>query len=81
MITNIKLDLSDDERKHLAALIDRKATKRMATRKDIIDMVDIFIDAVLNLNVADAPTSPGTAALVDALIPDINEGGWSFIDQ
>ena len=36
MKTNVSLDLTDDQRRQLANLIDGKVTQRLATRKEIV---------------------------------------------
>ena len=46
MKTNVSIELSDEQRDHLANLIDGKVTKRLATRKDVVDMVLSFVSGM-----------------------------------
>ena len=43
MRTNIKLDLNDEDRRLLANVIDGKDTARLATRKDLQELVRGFV--------------------------------------
>ena len=81
MKTNVKIDLTDDERNRLAVLFDGKQSKRLATRADIVSFVNACLDAALDAdpNRHDRPSSPAQAG--EWVIHDINEGGWSILDQ
>ena len=81
MKTNVKVELTDDERSRLADLFDGKHSKRLATRADIVSFVNACLDAALDADPIrhDQPSSPQKAG--EWVIHDINEGGWSILDQ
>ena len=78
MKTNVPIDLSDDQRSHLADLFDGKHSKRLATRREISLLMRDCIDCALQLTPGDVP--PGVR-LGAAITDDINRGGWSMVDQ
>lgn len=43
MITNLRIELDDDQRRQLADLLDGKQTKRMASRADVCQVVEGFV--------------------------------------
>ena len=62
MKANVSIDISDEQRDRLANLIDGKVTKRLATRKDIVDICNAVIDSMSaeqeqpqNIEVFEAP--------------------------
>lgn len=59
MKTNVAIELNDDQRNKLANVIDRKVTKRLATRKEISDFCRGSIDSALVER--DAPIVSGCA--------------------
>ena len=85
MKTNVKVELTDDERNRLAILFDGgKQSKRMATRKEIVLFVDACLGAALDAHPMRVERRPGPEEtgerISEVVIHDINEGGWSFID-
>jgi hypothetical protein len=76
MKTNVSIDLSEEERDLLANLIDKKTTKRLATRGDIVKLVNYIVERVL-----DNDDKSGKAEIANGVIADINRGAWSFIDE
>ena len=59
MKTNVPIELSDAQRDHLANLIDRKKTKRKASRKEIIEICQRHIgglaESPFSMDAADPP--------------------------
>jgi len=47
MKVNVKLDIDDRERDVLANFIDGKITKRLATRKDVVNFVGGCVDSAI----------------------------------
>lgn len=43
MISRISIELTDDQRSYLANLIDDKTSKRLATRKEIVEVTEALI--------------------------------------
>lgn len=78
MKTNVPIELDDDQRSHLADLIDGKHSKRLATRREIGLIVRDCIDCALQLTPGDVPAGERLGA---AITDDINRGGWSMVDQ
>ena len=64
MITNIRLELSDEERNDLAKRIDRNPdTKRLVTRKEVTDLVESLIQYEIERGYEDdQSTEAGTGA-------------------
>ena len=63
MNVNLKLSLTDVERNILARILSAKATKRLATRREVKDLVDGFLAALLHAEdlddaVPDKPKEP-----------------------
>jgi hypothetical protein len=81
MKTNVKIELTDDERNRLAVLFDGKHSKRQATRKEIVLFVDACLDAALDANPNGNGQAPGPEQCGESVIQDINAGGWSFIGE
>ena len=81
MKTNVKVDLTDDERNRLAILFDGKHSKRQATRKEIVLFVDACLGAALDADPNGNGQKPGAEHCGELVIHDINEGGWSFIGE
>lgn len=88
MITTIRIETNDADRDHIKNLLDRKASARLASRRDISDLVMAFIDALAYLSIddleqTDAVQPDGYIDLSPGqkLISDINAGAWSFIGQ
>lgn len=48
MNINLRLTLTDDERNQLAQRLDGKATKRLLKRRELKDLVDGFLAALLD---------------------------------
>lgn len=69
-------DVDDDQRMHIDNIFYQRNTKDLATRKDIGKYVGKCLRGLLNLNVHEVDGDPA-----DAVIADINEGGWSFIGE
>lgn len=80
MKTNVKVELTDDERNRLAILFDGKHSKRLATRKEIVLFVDACLDAALDADPNGNGQKPGPEKCGEWVIHDINEGGWSILD-
>ena len=78
MKTNVKIELTDDERNRFAVLFDGKQSKRKVTRAELVDFVDACIDAALDAHPQPDRDLPSVAGDV---ISDINAGGWTFIGQ
>jgi len=47
MNLNIKLSITDQERDHIKNLIDSKISKKLATRSEISDLVNMFITQLI----------------------------------
>jgi hypothetical protein len=76
MKTNVPIELTDDQRSHIANLIDRKQTKRKATRSEISTLAASFFIRLLDGNVGD---SNQVSKATDGVIHDINSGAWSMV--
>ena len=76
MKTNVAIELTDQERDHVANLLAGTANKKLATRADINALTHEFWRRVLETNIGDAPTD-----LVGDVIEDINRGGWTLIGE
>lgn len=48
MKANIAIEINDEDRDVLANLLDGKVTKRMATRKDVVNLCQQHIGALVN---------------------------------
>lgn len=79
MKTNVKVELTDDERNRLACLFDGKQSKRKATRSDIVSFVNACLDAALDGPQIRTGPKPEMNEVGEFIIHDINEGGWSLI--
>ena len=75
MRMNISFEISDEQRTHRDDIFHQRTTKQMATRNDIATFLGKCIRGVLSLQSGD------TDDVADAVISDINDGGWSFIGQ
>lgn len=78
MKTNVPIDLDDDQRSHIADLIDGKHSKRLATRREIGLLLRDCIDCALQLSPGDVPAGERLGA---AIMDDINRGAWSMVGQ
>ena len=47
MNTNIKITLTDEQRDHIKNLIDGKITRKKATRADVSNLVQMFVDNLM----------------------------------
>ena len=86
MQTNVKVSLTDDDRNRLAILFDGgKQSKRMATRKEVVSFVNACLDRALEAHPHRIERHPGPAEtgerVSEVVLHDINEGGWSLIDE
>lgn len=84
MKTNAPIELTDDQRSHLANLIDGKQTKRKATRGEICALVAACIDKAMDCSVgADRRAEPEHRIehVAASVIDDINRGAWSMVGQ
>ena len=48
MKTNVQIETSDSQRKHLANIYDNKIGNRHITRKELVQLVQLYIDELLN---------------------------------
>lgn len=91
MKTNIPLEMNRAELEHVANLLDRKRSKRRATRRELCQLVEAAIRLILTLNVEDIeqmaakrahdPAVPRDFEASQYLIKDIERGGFSFIGE
>lgn len=83
MKTNVAITLTDEQRSHLANLLDGKPSKRLATRAEVNALVNAFVQALEELNIDDVDPGPGDRAelVTGAVIEDINRGGWTLIGE
>ena len=54
MNTNIKITLTDQQRDHIKNLIDGNTSAKLATRAEITDLVNMFIENLIDSNLSDA---------------------------
>ena len=54
MNTNIKITLTDQQRDHIKNLIDGNTSAKLATRAEITDLVDMFIENLIDSNLSSA---------------------------
>lgn len=86
MKTNVPVELTDDQRNRLAILLDGgKQSKKLATRRDVINLVGACVAAALDLDPNNRPKAPTIEQHVEQIgvdvIHDINAGAWSFIGE
>jgi len=67
MKTNMQIELDDEQRKHLAGVYDSKPTTRLITRKELAQLVHLYIDELLK----DDKTSK-------QIIEGIAQDGWKY---
>jgi hypothetical protein len=58
MKVNVSIELSDEERDHLANLLDGKTSKRLATRKDVNELVHRLLQEYLDEDHAEQGRPP-----------------------
>ena len=84
MKTNVPIELTDDQRVHLANLVDGKQTKRKITRGEICTLVVACIDKAMDCDVVTGARSEPEQrieAVAADVIDDINRRAWSMVDQ
>ena len=69
MKTNVPIELNDAERSLLADLIDRKQSKRLATRAEVVAIAQQHIAGLVGSKEDDIP--PGTRIALDSTQADI----------
>ena len=60
MKTNVSIELTDEQRSTLANIIDGKTNKRMATRKEVVDLCTQYIASLIGESAQEAPSKPQT---------------------
>lgn len=58
MKTNVSIELTDEQRSTLANIIDGKTNKRLATRKEVVDLCTQYIAGLVGENASEAPSEP-----------------------
>lgn len=58
MKTNVSIELTDEQRSTLANIIDGKSNKRLATRKEVVDLCTQYIAGLVGENASEAPSEP-----------------------
>lgn len=88
MLTNIKVSTTDAEREHIANLLDRRVSKRKATRQELHQVVNAFIETLLQHDIATLeenaharPDEYVELSKAEQIIVDLDFGAWSFINQ
>ena len=75
-----RIEISDDDRDHLANVFDGKVTRRLASREDINRLLSACLRVALNLPIGEFHFEKVDDA-GKVIIEDINAGGWSFIGE
>ena len=58
MKTNVSIELTDEQRSTLANIIDGKTNKRLATRKEVVDLCTQYIASLIGESAPEAPSEP-----------------------
>ena len=67
MKTNMQIELDDEQRKHLADIYDNKVSSRLITRKELAQLVQLYIDELIK-----GEKDP------NRIVEDIIEDGWKY---
>ena len=67
MKTNMQIELDDEQRKHLADIYDNKGSSRLITRKELAQLVQLYIDELIK-----GEKDP------NRIVEDIIEDGWKY---
>lgn len=81
MITHCKIELTNEQRSALAALVDGRESSRLLSRLEVNAFVTRCINEWIALALRGDQVELSTDEAGDLVIPDIDRGGWTFINQ
>lgn len=81
MNTNIKIPLTDQERNLISNIYHNKASAKLATRKEVTDLVELFISQLLNGVTDDQPASDQYVKSAPIAKQIIREGYKYFVND
>ena len=81
MNTNIKIPLTDQERNLISNIYHNKPSAKLATRKEVTDLVELFISQLLNGVTEDQPESRQYVRSAPIAKQIIREGYKYFVND